>query len=125
MKKLLAILAILASPILAQEPDTTPIATAAFITLPCDHSSKVFPILERNNERLQFVGSSLVTSSAVGRMVEVGLYVWMNLDTKTSSITIIFPDSNNTMCLLAPVKNMQPWADVQPWEMPRENKQSY
>ena len=29
MKKLLAILAILASPVLAQEPDTTPAATAA------------------------------------------------------------------------------------------------
>ena len=125
MKKFLAILAILASPVLAQEPDTTPIATAAFITLPCDHSSKVFPILKRNNERLQFVGSSLVTSSAIGRMVEVGLYVWMNLDTKTTSITILFPESNNTMCLLAPVKHMQTWTDPQPWEPQKELKESY
>ena len=125
MKKLLAILAILASPVLAQEPDTTPAATAAFITLPCDHSSKVFDILKANNERLVFAGDSLITSSQMGRMYEVGLYVWMNLDTRTSSVTILFPNSNHTMCLLAPVKNMQPWADVQPWEMPKGKKQSY
>lgn len=125
MKKLLAILAVLASPVFAQEQNTTPMGTAAFITLPCDHASKVFPILKRNNERLQFVGTSLVTSSQMGRMVEVGLYVWMNLDTKTSSITILFPESNNTMCLLAPIKHMQPWTDPQPWEQPEEKKQSY
>ena len=90
MKKLLAILAILANPVFAQEQDTTPAATAAFITLPCDHSSKVFDILKANNERLVFAGDSLITSSQMGKMYEVGLYVWMNLDTQTSSVTILF-----------------------------------
>jgi len=126
MKKLLVLLALLASPVYAQQdPNLTPVARSVQITLPCEHATNVFNLLQTTDERLQFLGNTVVSSSLTGQYYPAGLYVWMNLDNKTAQITIMFPNSNNTMCLLAAVKDFNPWSGDQPWEPPKENKQSY
>ena len=124
MKKLLTALALITTPVLAEEPkpNFTPVASAAQITLPCDHSFKIFDLLQTTDERLVFVGDTIVTASANGRMYPAGLYIWMNLEKQTGQLTVLLPNSNNTMCLLAAVKNFQPWSGAQPWD---EVKQSY
>lgn len=123
MKKLLAILALLTTPALAEVPE--PNFRAAGITLPCDSSFNVFEMMRKSGERLQFIGNTMVAASSNNRMYPAGLYIWMNLDTKTSQITVMFPNSNDTMCLLAIVSDFEPWNDSQPWELPKEEKQSY
>lgn len=126
MKKILTALALFASPVYAQqEPDLTPVARSVQITLPCEHVVTVFDMLKSTGDRLQFLGNTIVNSSLTGQYYPAGLYVWMNLDNKTAQITLMFPNSKNTMCLLAAVKDFNPWGDSQPWEPPKDNKQSY
>ena len=126
MKKILTALALLTSPVYAQqEPELTPVARSVQITLPCEHAVTVFDMLKSTGDRLQFLGNTIVSSSLTGQYYPAGLYVWMNLDNKTAQITVMFPNSNNTMCLLAAVKDFNPWSDNQPWEPLKDNKQSY
>lgn len=53
-----------------------------------------------------------------GKLYEAGLYIWMNLETGSSTVTVMFQDF--TQCMLAPVKNMEPWLDGQPWDIPKD-----
>ena len=124
MKKILAVLAILSTPALAenQEPNLTPVAQAAQIVLPCDHSFKVFELLKSLDEQLMFIGNTIITASSNNTMYNAGLYIWLNLEQQTGQLTVMLPNSNNTMCLLGAVTNFQPWSGAQPWD---EEKQSY
>ena len=112
MKKLLVGLAFLSLtvPSLAHSKQ---LVTSLF----CDTSFNVFELLRKADERLMFTGDTLVRGTD-GMMYPAGLYIWMNLETKTSSVTVMFPDL--TTCLLAPVKNMQGYDGEQPWEIPKD-----
>lgn len=115
MKKLFLITALFlatASYALGQEKTMTAM-------LPCNNVIDVFEVLRKVDERLIFTGDTLIRESSTKQFFRAGLYVWTNLDTKTTSITIMFPDK--TMCLLAPVRNFQAWSGEQPWEKPKED----
>ena len=87
--------------------------------LPCNNVIDVFEVLRKVDERLIFTGDSMIRESSTKQFYRAGLYIWTNLDTKTTSITIMFPDK--TMCLLAPVKNFQAWSGDQPWDKLKED----
>ncbi len=87
--------------------------------LPCNNVIDVFEVLRKVDERLIFTGDSMIRESSTKQFYRAGLYIWTNLDTKTTSITIMFPDK--TMCLLAPVRNFQAWSGDQPWDKLKED----
>jgi len=87
--------------------------------LPCNNVIDVFEVLRKVDERLIFTGDSMIRESSTKQFYRAGLYIWTNLDTKTTSITIMFPDK--TMCLLAPVRNFQAWSGEQPWDKLKED----
>ena len=87
--------------------------------LPCNNVIDVFEVLRKVDERLIFTGDSMIRESSTKQFYRAGLYIWTNLDTKTTSITIMFPDK--TMCLLAPVRNFQTWSGDQPWDKLKED----
>lgn len=85
------------------------------ISLPCDTFVNVVEIMEANDERLMFLGDTAVRETLTGKFYKAGLYVWMNLDTQTSSITIMFPDTS--MCLLSSNVAFKSYQGEQPWNM--------
>lgn len=85
------------------------------ISLPCDTFVNVLEIMENDKERLMFIGDTAIRETTTGQFYKAGLYVWMNLDTQTSSITIMFPDT--TMCLLTTNTSFQTYQGKQPWDM--------
>lgn len=88
------------------------------VSLPCDKAVNVFNTFRSMNERLIFTGDTVVRESTTNTFYPAGFYIWANLDTQTTSITIMFPDQ--VMCLVAPVKNFQGWKGDQPWDMPKK-----
>ena len=108
MKKLLVLLAFLTF------SNTAHAQSKQFITpLICDSSFNVFEILRKADERLMFAGDTLMRAMD-GKAYPAGLYIWMNLQTGTSTVTVLFQDL--TMCLLAPIKDMAPYEGEQPWD---------
>ena len=84
------------------------------ISLPCDTFVNVVEIMEEDDEQLMFIGDTAIRETTTGQFYKAGLYVWMNLDTQTSSITIMFPDT--TMCLLSSNTSFQTYQGRQPWD---------
>jgi hypothetical protein len=84
------------------------------VSLPCDTFVNVLEIMENDKERLMFIGDTAIRETTTGQFYKAGLYVWMNLDTQTSSITIMFPDT--TMCLLATNTSFHTYQGDQPWD---------
>ncbi len=84
------------------------------ISLPCDTFVNVVEIMEEDDEHLMFIGDTAIRETTTGRFYKAGLYVWMNLDTQTSSITIMFPDT--TMCLLSSNTSFHTYDGEQPWD---------
>lgn len=91
------------------------------INAPCDHFIKIYDLHRRTDERLMFVGNGGIREAQTGRLFKGALAVWWNIETNRASITIQFPDE--MICLLSPAEDFKPWADGQPWDLPR--KQSY
>lgn len=112
MKKLLVLLAFLTF------SNTAHAQSKQFITpLICDSSFNVFELLRKADERLMFAGDTLMRAMD-GKAYPAGLYIWMNLETGSSTVTVLFQDL--TMCLLAPVKDMAPYEGGQPWDIPKD-----
>ena len=88
------------------------------ITLPCDTAISVFDILKEENERLHFIGNTAVRETTTGRFYKAGMYIWINLEEQTSSVTILFPDM--TMCLLASANSFDTYSGSQPWEKKKD-----
>jgi len=84
------------------------------ISLPCDKLVNVVEIMQNDDEQLMFVGNTAVRETTTGKFYKAGLYVWMNLDEQTSSITIMFPDT--TMCLLSSNTSFKTYQGGQPWD---------
>jgi len=84
------------------------------ISLPCDTFVNVVEIMEEDDEHLMFIGDTAIRETTTGRFYKAGLYVWINLDTQTSSITIMFPDT--TMCLLSSNTSFHTYDGEQPWD---------
>lgn len=107
MNKLLIALAFIFTATIAHSKDLV-------ISLPCDTFVNVVEIMEEDDEHLMFIGDTAIREATTGRFYKAGLYVWMNLDTQTSSITIMFPDT--TMCLLATNTSFHTYQGDQPWD---------
>ena len=107
MNKLLYTLAFIFTSTIAHSKDL-------IIALPCDTFINVVEIMEEDDEHLMFIGDTAIREASTGRFYKAGLYVWINLDTQTSSITIMFPDT--TMCLLSSNTSFQTYQGDQPWD---------
>ena len=125
MKKFILILAAaigLSIPAYAQQTDQSS-GKGVLIHAPCDYYPVVFELQRQSNERLMFVGDGAIKESTSNKYFRGALAVWWNMETENASITIQFPDG--MICLLSPAGKFQPWTGSQPWEPPKEKKQSF